>query len=389
MSAGPEDSAPKGGAAGPLAAYRTLLTDAAEGIIADPDQEAAAARLQALHDRLAAGLAAPAPARRSFNLFARAAREAADSPRGVYIHGGVGRGKSMLMDIFFDAAPVAPKRRVHNHHVMQEAHGEINRALVSGQESGGDGGLVRYAQRLAEGARLLCFDDFHVTDIGDAMVLGPLFTALIEAGVIVVMTSNRAPDNLYENGINRARFVPFIELVKARLELVALDGPTDYRTRFISRSRLYHSPLSTEATAELEGMFRHLNDGIPSEPEFFTVQGRTLTLARTARGVAMASFDELCARPLGPADYIALQAAFHTVILSDIPRMGPDMRNEAKRFVTLIDVLYEHRVNFICSAAAEPDALYPEGSGAFEFARTVSRLKEMQGAEYIAETHRL
>ncbi len=388
MSAGAEDSAPEGGAAGPLTAYRALLSDAAEGIIPDPDQEAAAVRLQALHDRLAAGLATPAPARRGFNLFARTAREAEDGPRGVYIHGGVGRGKSMLMDIFFDAAPVTPKRRVHHHHFMQEAHGEINRALVSGQETGGDSGLVRYAQRLAEGTRLLCFDDFHVTDIGDAMVLGPLFKALIEAGVIVVMTSNRAPDSLYENGINRARFVPFIELVKARLELVALDGLTDYRTRFISRSRLYHTPLSAAATVELERMFRHLSDGIPPEPESFTVQGRTLTIARTARGVALASFEELCARPLGPADYIALQAAFHTVILSDIPRMGPDMRNEAKRFVTLIDVLYEHRVNFICSAAAEPDGLYPEGAGAFEFTRTTSRLNEMQTPGYIAEAHR-
>ncbi|MDA0230881.1 MAG: cell division protein ZapE [Proteobacteria bacterium] len=387
MSAGPEDSAPKGGAAGPLAAYRALLSDAAEGILADPDQEAAAARLQALHDRLAVGLAAPA--RRGFKLFGRMSREATDGPRGVYIHGGVGRGKSMLMDIFFETAPVTPKRRVHHHHFMQEAHGEINRALVSGQETGGDGGLVRYAQRLAEGARLLCFDDFHVTDIGDAMVLGPLFTALIEAGVIVVMTSNRTPDTLYENGINRARFVPFIELVKARLELVALDGPTDYRTRFISRSRLYHTPLTAAATVELERMFRHLSDGIPPEPETFTVKGRTLTIARTARGVAMASFEELCARPLGPADYIALQAAFHTVIVSDIPRMGPDMRNEAKRFVTLIDVLYEHRVNFICSAAAEPDVLYSEGAGVFEFARTTSRLNEMQTSGYIAEAHRI
>ena len=388
MNAGPEVSAPGGGVAGPLAAYRALLSDATKGILVDLDQEAAAVRLQALHNRLVAGLAAPTLARRGFNLFTRTSREALDSPRGVYIYGDVGRGKSMLMDMFFDAAPVTPKRRVHHHHFMQEAHGEINRALVNGQETGGDGGLVRYAQRLAEGARLLCVDDFHVTDIGDAMVLGPLFTALIGAGVIVVMTSNRAPDSLYENGINRARFLPFIELVKARLELVALDGPTDYRTRFISRSRLYHSPLSTVATAELERMFRHLSDGIPPEPESFAVQGRTLSIARTARGVAMASFEELCARPLGPADYIALQAAFHTVILSDIPRMGPDMRNEAKRFVTLIDVLYEHRVNLICSAAAEPEALYSEGAGAFEFARTTSRLNEMQSPGYIAEVHR-
>ena len=372
---------------GPLAAYRALLSEAAEGFIPDADQDAAVRRLQALHDRLTAGLSAPS-ARRSFNPFARSPRAPMEDPRGIYIHGGVGRGKSMLMDLFFDAARLTPKRRVHHHHFMQEVHSEINRALVSGKETGGDSGLVRYARRLAEGVRLLCFDDFHVTDIGDAMVLGPLFEALIEAGVIVVMTSNRTPDALYENGINRARFVPFIDLVKARLELVALDGPTDYRTRFISRSRLYHTPLSDAVEAALERIFRHLSDSIPPEPEVFDVQGRTLTIERTARGVAFATFDELCARALGPADYIALQAAFHTVILRDIPRMGPEMRNEAKRFVTLIDVLYEHRVNFICSAAAEPDALYTAGSGAFEFTRTASRLKEMQGPDYIAEAHR-
>jgi len=392
VSAGSQVTAPGGGAAGPLVAYRALFDTAAEGFVADPDQEAVARRLQALHDRLAAGLGAPVPARRGFNPFVRSARSARageDDPRGIYIHGGVGRGKSMLMDLFFDAAPLAPKRRVHHHHFMQEAHSEINGALVSGKETGGDSGLVRYAERLAEGTRLLCFDDFHVTDIGDAMVLGPLFEALIEVGVIVVLTSNRAPDGLYENGINRARFVPFINLVQARLELVGLDGPIDYRTRFISRSRLYHTPLTDAAAVELDHIFSHLSDGIPPEPEIFDVQGRTLTIERTARGVAMTTFDELCARALGPADYIALQAAFHTVILRDIPCMGPEMRNEAKRFVTLIDVLYEHRVNFICSAAAEPDELYTEGSGAFEFTRTASRLKEMQGPEYIAEAHRL
>ncbi|MDP7641232.1 MAG: cell division protein ZapE [Alphaproteobacteria bacterium] len=373
-------------AAGPLAAYRALSAEAADGMIHDAGQEAAAGRLQALHDRLADGLTAPP--KRGFNPFAKSLRGDTDGRRGVYIHGGVGRGKSMLMDLFFDAAPVAPKRRVHHHHFMQEAHGELNRALVSGTETGGDDGLARFAHNLAEGARLLCFDDFHVTDIGDAMILGPLFAALIEAGVITVMTSNRAPAMLYENGINRARFEPFIDLVGARLEVIELDGPIDYRTRFIARSRLYHTPLSAAATAALDGMFRHLSDGIAPEPENFRVHGRSLTIERAARGVAVVSFDELCARALGAADYIALQAAFHTVIMYDIPRMGPDKRNQAKRFVTLIDVLYEHRINFICSAAAAPDALYAEGHGAFEFARTVSRLAEMQTADYIAAAHR-
>jgi cell division protein ZapE len=373
------------GEAGPLGAYRALTGDSATGIKIDSRQEATAMRLQELHDRLARG---PAAARRGLRLFKRNGRANSDDPRGVYIHGGVGRGKSMLMDLFFDAAPVESKRRVHHHHFMQEVHAEINRALVRGSRTGGDDGLVRFARDLAQRTHLLCFDDLHVTDIGDAMILGPLFAALIEAGAIIVITSNRAPDALYQNGINRARFEPFIELVKKRLEIVELDGPVDYRTRFISRSRLYHTPLSPETTEALEEIFYHLRDGVPTEPESFDVQGRTLTLQRTARGVALATFDELCAEALGAADYIALQAVFHTLILSDIPRMGPEMRNEAKRFVTLIDVLYEHRVNFICSAAAEPSALYDHGDGAFEFTRTTSRLLEMQSPEYIAQAHR-
>ncbi len=386
MTSQAEGTAPAYGADGPLAAYRALVHDGAAGITRDTKQEAAAIRVQALHERLAQGLATPQKG--GFKFFGRSSRTDQGDPRGIYIHGGVGRGKSMLMDLFFDAAPISAKRRVHHHHFMQEVHAEINRGLVSGAETGGDDGLARFAQTLAANARLLCFDDFHVTDIGDAMILGPLFEALIEAGVIVVITSNRAPQTLYENGINRVRFEPFIDLVEARLEVVELDGPTDYRTRFINRSQLYHTPLSSAATEALEEIFRHLRDGVPPEPEIFEIQGRRLTLDQTVRGVAMATFEELCAKALGAADYIAIQAAFHTLIMSGIPQMGPEMRNEAKRFVTLIDVLYEHRVNFICSAAAGPDALYAEGDGSFEFARTASRLHEMQGPEYIAQTHR-
>ena len=364
-------------------------TNDADNILFDSDQKAAAARLQALQERLAEGLANPA--RRGFMLFGKGKRSGGGDkgPRGIYIHGDVGRGKSMLLDMFYDGATVTKKRRVHHHHFMQEAHSEINRALVNGTQTGGDDGLARFAHRLAEHTRLLCFDDFHVTDIGDAMILGPLFEALIGAGVVIVMTSNRAPDALYENGINRARFEPFIDLIKARLELVELGGAIDYRTRFIKRSRLYHTPIGPASASELERIFSHLSDGIPPEPESFTIQGRTLTIARTARGVAMVSFEELCATALGAQDYIALQEAFHTLIMHDIPRMGPDNRNEAKRFVTLIDVLYEHRVNLICSAAVAPEALYAEGHGAFEFARTVSRLSEMQSASYIGQAHQL
>ncbi len=381
-----EFSAPVRGADGPLCSYRLLTEDGTSGITFDAEQERVATRLQALHDRLIKGLASLP--KRGYRLFGRSFRAEQDGACGVYIHGGVGRGKSMLMDIFFDTAPVSAKRRVYHHHFMQEVHAEINRSLVSGAETGGDERLSRFAQRIAVKTRLLCFDDFHVTDIGDAMILGPLFEALIDEGVIIVITSNRAPTALYENGINRARFEPFIDLVMARLEIVKLDGPTDYRTRFISRSQLYHTPLSPEATESLEKMFRHLCDGVPPTPEIFKIKGRTLMLERMARGVAMATFDDLCAEALGAADYIAIQAAIHTLILRDIPKMGPEMRNEAKRFVTLIDVLYEHRVNLVCSAATKPDTLYASGDGSFEFSRTASRLYEMQGSEYISKTHR-
>lgn len=373
-------------APGPLAAYRALADDSVEGITFDAEQERAATCFQLLHDRLVAGLTNPP--KRGFRIFGRSFRSERFGSRGIYIHGGVGRGKSMLMDIFFNSIPVAAKRRIHHHHFMQEVHAEINRGLVSGVATGGDSGLVRFARNLSSDMHLLCFDDLNVTDIGDAMILGPLFEALIDAGVIVVITSNRAPDALYEDGINRARFEPFIDLVKARLEIIKLDGPTDYRTLFMSRSQLYHTPLSPEVSDVLEEIFRHLRAGAPPVPAIFEIQGRTLTLSRTARGVAMTTFDDLCTKALGAADYIAIQAAFHTLILCDIPRMGPELLNEAKRFITLIDVLYEHRVNLVCSAAAEPDALYTKGNSSFEFARTVSRLHEMQGLKYIAQTHR-
>ena len=374
------------GAVGPLNAYRALTEDCSEGIKYDVQQERAARRLQALHDRLVRGVASPP--KHSYRIFRRNSRPEQDGARGIYIHGGVGRGKSMLMDIFFDIAPVAAKRRIHHHHFMQEVHTKINRGLVSGAETGGDERLSRFAQLIAAETRLLCFDDFHVTDIGDAMILGPLFEALVKAGVIIVITSNRAPEKLYENGINRERFEPFIDLITARLEIVKLDGPTDYRTHFISRSQLYYTPLSPEATGALEEMFLRLRDGVPPTPELFKIQGRTLMLERTARGVAMATFNDLCAEALGATDYIAMQSAIHTLILCDIPQMGPETLNEAMRFVILIDILYEHRVNLICSAATEPNALYVEGEGSFEFARTASRLHEMQSPEYISQIHR-
>jgi len=273
---------------------------------------------------------------------------------------------------------------------MQEVHREINALQVSGEgDSPRDGDVMApLIERISGETKLLCFDEFHVTDIGDAMILGRLFTGLIDNGVVPVMTSNREPDALYEGGINRQNFVPFIELVKERMDVIPLDGPHDYRQLFLREAQLYITPLSEHADRALARAFERLSGGGELEPVDIEVQGRTLHIKKAAKGVAMLTFEELCAQPLGAADYLALEAAFHTIILNGIPRMTADKRNEAKRFVTLIDILYEHRVHLVCAADAEPLDLYPAGDGAFEFARTASRLTEMQSEDYIALVHR-
>ena len=366
---------------GPLAAYRALLMQ--DGLAFDPVQEAAAGALQRLHDALAAWEAHPKK-RGGIRLFGRRAEP--EPVRGVYLWGSVGRGKTMLMDLFFEHAPVRSKRRVHYHRFMQELHREINAARVAGDNTADP--IAPIVKRLAEEAHLLCFDEFHVTDIGDAMVLGRLFEGLFAAGVVPVVTSNRAPDGLYEGGVNRDRFLPFIEIVKANMDVVELDGDTDYRQLYLREARLYHTPLSAEADAALALAFERLTGGAELEPVSLEVQGRTLKVPRAAKGVAWFTFDELCGQPLGAADYIAIEAAFHTVLLGGVPRMTPERRNEAKRFVTLIDVLYEHRVHTIIAADAPPSELYPQGTGSFEFGRTASRLIEMQSEEYVASSHR-
>jgi len=355
-------------------------------LILDDEQRTVFERLQKLNDHL--NVNQPGPKFNFFNIFRSNVSNVKDPPRGIYIFGGVGRGKTKLMNEFFEQAPIVEKRRVHYHHFMANLHNSINRKIVRGEQTGGDDALVRFAKHQAVHIRLLCFDDFQVSDIGDAMVLGPLFKALIEAGVFIVITSNRDPDSLYKNGINRERFVPFINLIKKRLEIVKLGGDIDYRTKFIASSEVYYTPLTAIVAKQLENIFYRLSDGMGSRENVFLVKGRTIEIDQTAHGVAMTTFNSLCAKNLSVNDYIALQASFHTLIMCGIPRMGRDQLNEAKRFVGLIDVLYEHRVNFICSAEVRPENLYRQGDGSFEFARTVSRLKEMQSKEYISEAHR-
>ncbi|MGV8997793.1 MAG: cell division protein ZapE [Parvibaculaceae bacterium] len=364
---------------GPIYFYRARI--AAGEIAADAAQGRAAQRLQYLHDDLADWQ----PGKKVGTFAMLGIGRAVTPPEGVYIWGGVGRGKSMLMDLFFDHAPVAHKRRVHFHAFMQDVHERIfqwRQREKAGEVKGGDP-IPPVAQALAKEAALLCFDEFQVQDIADASILGRLFTQLFELGVVVVATSNIAPDDLYADGLNRQRLLPFIALVKERMDVVHLDSATDYRLDRIKGLPVYYTPADASARASLDKAFLHLTDVAHGEPQVLALKGRALHVPQAAHGVARFSFNDLCAKPLGAADYLKIAQCFHTVLIDDVPQMSPDRRNEAKRFVTLIDALYEGKTKLILSAATEPQALYLQGDGAFAFERTVSRLMEMQSFDYM------
>ncbi len=358
----------------PAERYRALV---AEGkLTGDPAQERVAAALE----DLAKKLDVYEPTKKSLFGFGRAPTP----PRGLYIHGPVGRGKSMLMDMFVENTDFAPKRRVHFHDFMAEVHAGAKhwREKDPGNE------IARVAAGIREHAMLLCFDEFQVADIADAMILSRLFSGLMDTGVVIVATSNRHPRDLYENGINRQLFVPAIDLIEARMDVLKLDGPIDYRLARLERANVYFTPLGPATTAALEGVWRDLTGiarGTPSELE---ILGRKLRVPEQARGVARFTFEELCVAALGPQDYLALADEFHALVLGGVPQLAPDKRNEAKRFVTLIDALYERNVKLVCSAAAAPSEIYPAGDGAFEFERTASRLVEMQTPEYLGRAHK-
>lgn len=367
---------------GPLDGYRRLTARAA--LRHDPAQELAAEKLELLHNRLKAYKPDEASVWRT--LFRRG-REPA--PQGIYLFGGVGRGKSMLMDLFYETTGFSPKRRVHFHAFMLEVHESIHRwrgldeseRQAEGME--GDDPIPPLARQIASQAMLLCFDEFQVTDVADAMILGRLFENLFERGVVTVITSNRAPDTLYEGGLNRDLFLPFIETINTRLDVLHLASPNDYRLERIKGMPVYHVPLGRQSARELDECFTALTDlGEGEAAELDVQQGRSLHVPQAAKGVARFSFAELCGQPLGAADYLAIAAAYHTLILADIPQMGPERRNEAKRFVTLVDTLYDNGIKLICSAQVRPEELYEQGDGTFEFARTASRLIEMQSHDY-------
>lgn len=355
----------------------------------DPVQTAAAAALDATLERLEDYDPEPG----LLGLFGRD-----PIPKGLYLWGGVGRGKSMLMDVFFRLTPVEPKRRVHFHAFMIDVHGRINdwrkldrsgrRASPHHKRGDGDDPIVPVARSIAAEATLLCFDEFHITDITDAMILARLFEALWAEGVVVVATSNRPPRDLYKNGLNRALFEPFIKMMPQHLVVFDFDGQTDHRLRQLSAAPVYYTPLNTDTQAAMDTAWARITGEAKMRPTTLNIQGRNLTLARTGSGAARETFEALCDRPLGAADYLTLAATFHTLMLDDVPQMSRDMRNQAKRFVALIDALYETRTKLIVSAAAEPSDLYPSGDGAFEFERTVSRLIEMRSDEYLAKARK-
>jgi cell division protein ZapE len=355
-------------------AYDELL--AANELKPDPAQSRAVAAL----DRLAGSF--------KVGLFSRWLRSS-DGPAGVYLWGGVGRGKSMLMDLAFAQIDIHPKRRVHFHEFMLETH---TRLRIARERHEGDP-IEPVAEEIARETKLLCFDEMQVTNPADAMILSRLFGKLLEQGVKVVTTSNRPPRDLYKDGLNRDLFIPFIELIERRMLVVEVNGPIDYRLDRLTGVEVWHVPNGPEATADLSRAFFQLTDypvenraKVPAE-DIDLGGGRTLHVPKSLKGVAVFSFKRLCGEPRGASDYLAIARRYHTVIIVGIPVMSPEMRNEAARFVTLIDALYEHKVKLLAAADAEPEALYPFGDGSFEFQRTASRLEEMRSAEYLAQGH--
>lgn len=364
---------------GVLDRYDSLLH--AGELKADPDQRKAAERL----DRLVREVNAPAKA----GLIARLTGKKGAAPRGLYIWGGVGRGKSMLMDLAFSAVTIPDKRRAHFHEFMIDVH---ERLRVERMRESGDP-IPPVAATIAAEARLLAFDEMVINNSADAMILSRLFAQLLGRGVTVITTSNRMPRDLYKNGLNRELFLPFIDLIERELDVLPLNGPTDYRLERLGGFPTWYVPNGPEATAALSRAFFRLTDyppedaaHVPSE-EIAVPGGRTLHVPKALKGVAVFSFKRLCGEPRGAPDYLAIARRYHSVIIVGIPRLGPENRNEAARFVTLIDALYEQKVKLLAAADAVPADLYTKGDGAFEFERTVSRLMEMQSADYLAQGH--
>jgi cell division protein ZapE len=366
-----------------LAEYARRI--AAGMIERDPAQQAIVGSLAKLQDDLAAEYAPGKSLARLLGL------RSAEAIRGIYIFGDVGRGKTMLMDMFFDTTRVKRKRRVHFHEFMGEVHERIHalrHRIKSGEITAKDP-IALAAVAIARETRLLCFDEFHVTDIADAMILGRLFKHMFAAGVVAVATSNVPPAELYRNGLNRALFLPFIALIETHMHIVRLSARTDFRMEQLAGAPVWHVPADATAKAALDATWRRLTAGHAGEPQSLAILGRTIRVPQAAMGVARFSFGELCQQPLAAADYLKIAHAFHTVLLDGVPVMNYERRNEAKRFIILIDTLYDNAVKLVASAEAQPDALYRANAGfeAYEFSRTASRLIEMRSDRYLSLPH--
>ncbi len=356
------------------------------------ESDPAQARIVRRLDALAAQLEAHRLARKTSALGWLFSRKAPAEPiRGLYLWGSVGRGKTMLVDLFHEHLQVKRKKRAHFHAFMADVHQRIHAWRQQAKQGlvKGDDPIQPVAEALAEEAWVLCFDEFAVTDIADAMILGRLFQALFARGVVILATSNVEPQRLYHNGLNRALFLPFIGLIEARMDVVQLDARTDYRLERLQGRPVYYSPNGDAARAALDGLFAELSGGASPKARILDVGGRQLTLPQAAGAIARASFDELCNRPLGSLDYLAIARTFHTLVLDDVPALTFARRNETKRFITLIDILYEHHVKLVCSAEKPVESLYvaDRGHEAFEFDRTISRLMEMRSESYLALPH--
>ncbi len=386
--ASPSGASPSGARvrSGPVRSALERLIATGE-IAADPAQRSLADRLDGLDRRLSSKAVASKKSALGW-LFGKSQGAGAGNGvvKGFYVYGDVGRGKSMLMDMFYRQCSVARKRRVHFHAFMGEAHDRIgaHRNAVKAGTASGDDPIVPVARDIAAEARLLCFDEFSVTDIADAMILSRLFKALFEEGIVLVATSNVAPDDLYRDGLNRSLFLPFVETLKDHTEIVELAGAQDYRLAAIGRDNLYVTPLGEEADATMDASWTALLDGRKAGTDSLSVKGRTIAVPRAGNGAARFAFDDLLARPLGAQDYLAIAKRFHTLVLDRVPVMGQAERNEAKRFINLVDALYDGGRRLVISAEAPAEALYRGRSGAeaFEFDRTVSRLHEMRSDEY-------
>lgn len=344
----------------------------------DPTQRQIAAAITGLEARLSTY---QPPGNSLFSSLFGPKKQITSSPKGLYLYGGVGRGKTMLMDMFYDHTGFAPKARYHFNEFMGRAHDQI---AVLRKSLEGDP-IPEVAAILAKEAKLLCFDEFYVTDIADAMILGRLFTALYKEGVVIIATSNCPPDDLYKDGLNRQLFLPFIDLFKERMEIHEVTTTTDYRQRELQGKELYFAPLSGEADAAVCSLWQRITGQGEGKAARIIVKGRTLTVPETAGGAARFTFADLCGQPLGRDDYLALSERYHTIFIDDIPVLKPDRRDQARRFITLIDTLYDRQIRLIATAEAEPEALYNHGDNADLFIRTSSRLTEMRRGAHISE----